>query len=126
MDNMNSTVSTFTPDNLIVDDVDMVTDVGTIVSGQGLLARGTVLGKITASGKLAICDKAASGTGCNVPFAVLANETDATSADKTATVYIMGAFNASSLIFAAGTVVADVKDLARDKNMYFRTTRPAV
>jgi len=115
-----------TLENLLVSDIDVVADSGTILTGAGAnYARGTVLGKITASGKLTICDKDAVN-GAAVPFAVLANDTDATAADKSATVYLAGGFNVSSLVFASGTVAADVKDLARDKGMYFITVQAAV
>jgi len=235
MDNVASTVSTFTPDNLIVG-VDLVTDVGTIQLGQGILARGTVFGKVAAgavtkaaktggntgdgtlvldetapalanvlpgvykvritrahlaavgttpavplqfaiatltapdgdvvaefnvatsagttvashvkfvmvdgstkfalgdgfditvaagSGELIVCDKVAID-GSAVPFAILADYADATSAAVSSTVYIAGSFDSASLIFASGTTAANVKDAARGNGMYFVTIKPAV
>lgn len=56
----------------------------TIVSGAGVLDAGTVLGKITASGKYTGYDDGNSG-GSNAAVAVLAQAVDATSADVTAT-----------------------------------------
>jgi hypothetical protein len=57
----------------------------TIVSGAGALAAGTVLGKITASGKYtAYSDAAADGS--QAAAAILCDAVDATSADQLATV----------------------------------------
>lgn len=116
---MNSVTTTKVLDNLIVgvSADDIVTDAGTLITGQNL-TRGAVLGKITASGKLTICDKAAVD-GSAVPFAILADDMDATSADKSVVVYLAGSFNQALLTFKSGTVAADVKDLARGNGMYF-------
>ena len=54
-----------------------------IASGQGVLLPGTVLGKITASGKYALRDAAASD-GSQTAAAILFDRTDATSADAKA------------------------------------------
>lgn len=52
----------------------------TIASGQGVLEAGTVLGKITASGKFAAYNNAGDN-GTEVAVAVLYSKVDATSAD---------------------------------------------
>ncbi len=57
----------------------------TVVSGAGVVEAGTVLGKITASGKYEPYDNTAN-TGIEVAECVLCYETDATSADAAATV----------------------------------------
>lgn len=62
-------------------------DVGTIVSGAGVVVAGTVLGKITASGKYTPSpDTGADGSQTAV--AVLYRTVDATSADVTGAVLI--------------------------------------
>lgn len=63
-------------------------DTVTIVSGAGVLAPGTVLGRITASGKYEPATNAAAdpATGSETAVAVLAYSVDATSADATAVV----------------------------------------
>lgn len=73
-----------------------------IVSGAGVLAAGTVLGKITASGKYALHDAALSD-GREVADAVLYATVDATSADAPAVAWTRNieAVN-SELIFKSG------------------------
>lgn len=76
-------------------------DAVTIVSGAGVLAAGTVLGKITASGKF----KPATATGSDggqTAAAVLMYPVDATAADALATAITRDAeVNASTLTFGA-------------------------
>lgn len=59
-----------------------------IASGAGVLVPGTVLGKITASGKYDAYDNTDSTTGLGAAAAVLYNEVDATSADVEAVVIV--------------------------------------
>lgn len=60
----------------------------TVVSGEGKLAAGTVLGRVTASGKFAASPNAGvvGKEGAETATAVLAYPVDATSADATAVV----------------------------------------
>ena len=51
-----------------------------VVAGSGVLPTGTVLGKVTASGKYGVYDNAATN-GTEVAAAILAEEVDATAAD---------------------------------------------
>ena len=60
-------------------------DTVTVVSGEGRLVPGTVLGKVTASGKYAV-SPATGSTGEEAAVAVLAYAVDATSADAQAVV----------------------------------------
>ena len=53
-----------------------------VASGEGVLAAGTVLGKVTASGKYAAYDNVASD-GTQAAVCILYDEVDATSADAT-------------------------------------------
>ncbi len=55
----------------------------TILNGQGVLQAGTVLGKVTASGKYVAYDNAATN-GSQTAAGVLYAQVDATSADATA------------------------------------------
>lgn len=58
-------------------------------------------------------DKTA-GDGSSVPYGVLAEALDATSAAKTGIAYLEGQFNERSLVFASGTDIEDVRDAMRD------------
>jgi len=108
---------TYTPDNLIAGDFPLVSDEVTVISGQNV-ARGCVLGKITASGKYTACDQLASD-GSQTPEAVLAQATDASGGDVTkAPVYLTGEFNSSLLTFGATTTAADLKAAMRTKSLF--------
>lgn len=88
----------------------------TIVSGAGVLEAGTVLGKITASGKYDAYDNT-TNTGIEVADCVLAYEVDATSADVAATVITrLAEVNSAELTWAAANngaaITAGKADLA--------------
>lgn len=95
---------------------------GAIIAQAGVIQEGTVLGKITTSGKLAICDSA-SVDGSEVPFAVAFETVDTTSEDKVAPVYLKGSFNKNALILGGSTTVDDVYDDMRIRSLWaFDTT----
>jgi hypothetical protein len=73
----------------------------TLITGQNLVV-GTVLGKITASGKYTLHNNAATD-GSEIASAILRNSTDATTADTACTVLTRIAEVAGAkLIFKAG------------------------
>lgn len=111
----------FIPDQLIAGDLKLVTETIVIVSGAGALKRGTVLGKITASGKYTTA-LSASSDGSQTPVAILADDVDATSADQNAGAYLMGEFNGSSLILGAGITLAAAKAALQAQNIYVKTS----
>ena len=82
----------------------------TIVSGQNLVA-GTVLGKITASGKYQGYDDDAA-TGIEVAAAILRNDVDASAADANGVMYVHGDFNLSDLTWV--DAVNDIPDGTAD------------
>lgn len=89
----------------------------TLAAGTGTLSQGTVLGKITASGKFTKVDST-STDGSQTANAVLADDTDISAGDVIATVLIKGCFNREKLIFG-GTDTADKhEDALRDMNIY--------
>lgn len=100
----------FTPDELLVE-VEQA-GVRTIAQGHGVVARGTVLGKITATGKL-IPAVAAANDGSQTPYAVSAEDVDTTAADGAGVVYLAATLNQNSLIFGAGHTAATVFDPLR-------------
>jgi hypothetical protein len=106
---------TYTPDRLF--DRDTVTRVKTIASGAGILARGTLLGKITASGKY-VKSLTASADGSEVPDAILLEAVDATAADVNAAVAIAGQFGVGGVVFGAAHTAASVEAVLRTKDIY--------
>lgn len=115
---------TYVPDNLIAGETQTVCDIVTIVSGASL-KRGAVLGKITASGKYSLSAYAAID-GSQAPYAILADDCDATLADVTnMAVYIRGEFNENALNFGAWHTVATVKAPLRAVGIYTKTSLKA-
>jgi hypothetical protein len=107
-------IGTTTPDNLLAGDFPRVTDWLAIPSG--VLKRGTVL---TSAG-------AAMATG-GTPFAVLAEDADASGGAAQAPVYLTGEFSKAGLILNAGGALsaADIAAL-RALSIFVKTTIPAV
>lgn len=114
----NSTVETYSMDNLFAGVFHRVTEAATILTGQGELKRGAVLGKVTASGKLKL-NSSDSSDGSEAVYAVLANDVDTTSGDVEAIVYLSGQFNEDTITFGANTTAASTKDAARLLNLYW-------
>lgn len=111
---------TYTPDNLLTGHFPVVTESAIIATGQDL-TRGAVLGKVTASGKY-ILSLAAAGDGSEDPVAILAEDVDATAADKEVTIYKTGGFNQRALSLGAGHTVATVKAALEPLSIFIRDT----
>lgn len=112
-----------THDNLIGGTaVNMVTE--SIVLDTGNLQRGAVLGRITATNKWVLSASAAAD-GSQVPRAILAEDTDATAADKTTIAYFTGEFNTAALTFGAGHTAASTADALRDVGIFLKTNLAA-
>lgn len=109
----------YTPNNLLGGSFPQACKSVTILAGQSLAA-GAVLGKITASGKYTLVDKAAVD-GSQTPVAVLKEAVDATLADTSGIAAETGEFNIAAISLAAGTVAADVIDALAARNIYLRT-----
>ena len=92
-----STISS--PDNLIAGASDVIAVEATIASGAGKLARGTVLGKITANGLCKIVNSAGADDGTRTAYAILAENVDATSGNVVTSVYVAGEFAEDALTF---------------------------
>lgn len=122
---MSQEIGSYTFDNLLAGEIE-AGEGATIVSGAGILARGSVLGKITASGKLALVNTAGTDDGRRTPYAVLLETTDATSADKVAPVALAGTFNSEALVFGGTDTIATHRAALRDLGIYTTTNVPAV
>lgn len=92
---------------------------GTEILTKGLnLKRGAVLGLSPTTEKMVLVDKAALDDSKN-PWAILAEDADATASDVIIPVYYSGEFNVSHLTFAAGTTAAEMKHPARRMKLFF-------
>lgn len=111
------TSDTVEQDNLFVAGVmPVVTDTVTLKAGAAYL-RGTVLGIITAGGLAVDVDSSASD-GSEAPYAVLADDTDATTDDTKAVVYMTGEFNQNALIFGGTDTMTTHKKALRSLGIY--------
>lgn len=109
---------TFSPDQLIAGGFPLMTRSVTLASGQ-TLARGAVLGKITASGKYVLSASAASD-GSQVPDAILVDACDASGGDQTVGVYESGEFFGAALTLGTGHTLASIRDVLRDRSLFLR------
>ena len=118
-----NSAASFTYDNLIGGaEPALITKNLTVASGAGVLARGTVLGKITASGKF-VKVNSASNDGSQTANCILAATVDATSADAVATVYVTGMFNIEALTFGGTDTYAAHADTLRDLGIYLTSEK---
>lgn len=113
------TQDAFLPDQLIGGDLKIVTHAGrTLLAGQ-YYKRGTVLGRITASGKYTTALSAASD-GSQTPVAILVDDVDATLADALGGIYAMGEFNENAVILGTGITLAAAKAALEVQNIYLK------
>lgn len=70
----------------------------TILAGQGIIARGTVIGIVTVGGKGKIVDST-NTDGSEVADCILTDEIDTTGGDIVTSAYTSGEFNRGALIF---------------------------
>lgn len=99
-----------------VQSVGIVSQPGTILSGETVLA-GSVVGKITASGKLKLCDSTATD-GSEDPFAVIPEDVDASAADTETITYQTGVYNQDELIFGGTDTIATHRVALRLLNIH--------
>lgn len=94
-----------------------------IEAGQKLKA-GSVLGRMTANGKCVLCAKTAAdgaapiADGSEKPVRILSMDVDTTDGERTATVYVTGAFLKTGLILGKGHSIESVKDDLELRSIY--------
>jgi len=104
-----NTQTSFTPDNLFAGhEIPVLVKGVTLEAGQGELKRGTVLGKVTATGKYKAVNSA-NEDGSEVADCILADDVDTTAGDVTAVAYKTGYFNRKALVFG-GDDTADTHE----------------
>ncbi|MCQ1766132.1 head decoration protein [Neorhizobium galegae] len=115
--------ATFSPNDLLVSDVPVITRNITLISGQNL-KRGAVIGNITASDKYTL-SATASADGSQTPDLVLAIDCDASAGDVVTAAYASGAFDSTKLIIGAGHTPATVEAAFRKKSapLYVRVLK---
>ncbi|OLA80495.1 MAG: hypothetical protein BHW58_07600 [Azospirillum sp. 51_20] len=107
-------------DNLLAGEFPRIVELATVSGGK--YARGTILGKITASGKCTICTSAATD-GSKDAYAILAEAVDTSEKDKQAVVYLTGEFNAAALTVGSGLTVDGLKDALRAKSIFIKNNQ---
>jgi hypothetical protein len=85
--------------------------------------RGTVLGQITTSGKLKTVNSG-STDGSQAPYAVLAEDADATSADAPAPIYLTGEFDQNQLVFGGTDTVETHRKALRALSIFAKPALP--
>lgn len=88
----------------------------TVAAAAGAMVSGTVVGKITASGKY-VKSLSASADGSEVPDMVLAQDCDASAADKEAIAYETATVVATALTLGAGHTLASIREGLRVKGI---------
>lgn len=109
------------PDNLIAGLSDVIAVEVEIASGEGVLGRGSVLGKITVSGLYALVNSAGSNDGRRTAAAILAEDVDATDENVVTTAYIAGEFNENVLVFGGTDSADDHRSTLQGKGIILRT-----
>lgn len=84
---------------------------GVIATGQGVLIRGTILGKDGATGKWA---RATALT----PGGILAHNVDTTGGDVTSVVYVQGKFKDNVVVLPAAMTMAQARTALWDSGVY--------
>jgi hypothetical protein len=93
----------------------------TILTNQ-VLVKGSVLGVVTASGKLKLT-AAAAGDGSEVAMAVLMEDLDTTGADKGFQVLVEGFVNETALTFGAAHTADTCRHALRAQGIYLTAPR---
>lgn len=104
---------------IVVKSIPIKYRVGT-VTGENFVA-GTVLGKITASGKLKKVDSTASD-GSQKIYGILLEDIDASTADKIASIGLTGEYNKQAMVFGGTDTTATHEADARLLQIYFEDT----
>lgn len=113
------TVTGVSYDALIADSsVPALTKIVTLTAGQGILARGTILGITTSTGN-AVVVKTGATDGSAAANCILADDNvDTTNAAVNTTAYVSGVFTRDLLTVSTGDTVAVHEEELRDKSIY--------
>lgn len=110
----------YTPEQALLVSDDVVTRQITLLSGQNL-KRGSVLGKITESGKY-VLSLSASADGSQTPTVILADDTDASSGDKVTIAYFQATVDENALTFGTGHTAVSTREALRDYGILLQSS----
>ncbi|MTI49697.1 MAG: head decoration protein [Firmicutes bacterium] len=127
MTELHGTIGQYTPDNLIAGHkFPMMLKGITLAKNQGVVKRGTVLGKVTASGLCKPVDNAAAD-GTENPYIILTDDIDtgdgSATEDFLAEGYLTGVFNRDALIFGGDDTYSDHEDKLRELGIFLREVK---
>ncbi len=109
--------SEFTPDKLFAGlAIPALMGFVEIESGQGILKRGTLIGK-SSDGKFYIMGS--SEASDIVPYGILTDDIDTTNEKINASVYLTGIFNRSAVYLAEGADISNYEYECRKLSIYF-------
>ena len=111
-----------TPDNLIAGEFPRISRRG-VVTGNGVLPRGSVLGCIIDDGRYQL-SKAKAEDGSETPDVILAETVDTTHGDQQALVYLAGEFNSHALHLGEGHTVDSISQPLRLRSIFLRQNQP--
>ncbi len=111
------------PENLIAGEYPRITRKVIVGTGANLVA-GSVLGKITATGKY-ILSASAAVDGSQVPDAILAEDAAALSADVQAVAILTGEINELVVTLGVGHTLASIRDGLRNKSIFLTKNQGA-
>src|SRR5262245_45468992 len=100
--------SSYTYDELVAGETVSVS--GTVLTGQGVLLRGTILGKDGATGKWSRAATPLAG--------ILAHDVNTASGDVTGVIYVQGKFKDNVVILPAATTLAQARAALWDTGVY--------
>lgn len=111
----------FIPDKLFASNqFPVITEGITLLKGQGVLVRGTVLGVETTSGIAKIVDSE-NDDGTQTACAILTDDVEVPEdSDLETTVYVTGCFNSDALIFGGSDTAATHKHSLRNVGIYLK------
>lgn len=118
---MSNVIGEYRPDNLIVDTkIAPLTKEIKIKKTQGLLVRGTVLGRIT-DDKACVIVNSENVNGSEEPYCILTDDIDTEKGtDIVATGYFTGIFDKDSLVFGGTDTFEKHEDRLRELNIHLK------
>lgn len=114
--------SEFTPDKLFAGtQIPVLTGVAEVEKGQGVLKRGTLIGKGSDKKFYVLGSSVTSDskTVDIVPYGILTDDADTAEKNVNAEVYLSGLFNRSAVILAKGADISDYEYECRKLSIYF-------